>query len=417
MAGKYGAYSATLTGDWAKLGVAFANLSVRFPQAMNSALVEEGEFYRNKMVQGIREQAPGGEAFRPLSPVTIALRKLQGFGGTKALIRTGELRNNIVSVPGKGFVFVGILYSARGQDGRNLAEIGRLNEYGGTVRSVISRKRMRMIAMAMRTTRGSGAPKGGAGIGFVQIPPRPFIRPVIAMYGGRRGAERYMARVARKVGGMLGVINHPDLGGFGAERLPERLARGRAGGFANALRSARKGATGQGLAKGPFSLKRSMNKSFSKARAGVKSGAKAKPAGAALKRVQSFSPVKLARPPKAHRAGKLIRPRKAGGGAPKRSLRLPRAAQKAPAQKAVRAPRVNPQRAQQRAARQVAAQQKRVAQIQARMAQKAQQALARAQTAQARAQKQALKAHLRANPQHNAHVRHRQMRMNLGHKV
>jgi len=253
--GKHGVYNASLTGDWAKLGDAFANLSVRFPQAMQAALVEEGEFYRRKIVEGIRQQAPGGLRFKPLSPVTLALRKLLGFGGTKALIRTGELRNNVVTVAKQDEVFVGVLYASRGADGRSLADIGRLHEYGGVVRSAISRARMRLIAQALRKAglKSSGGMGGQhAGLGMVRIPARPFIRPVIEMYGGKRGAERFMARVARKLGGLLGVINHPDLPGRSLASAAERFAGGATG---RSLKMARTG-RGQRLRKTIVKLKR-----------------------------------------------------------------------------------------------------------------------------------------------------------------
>jgi hypothetical protein len=424
MASKYGVFNATLTGDWARLGTAFANLSMRFPQAMESALHEEGEFYRNKMIEGIREQAPGGQPFRPLSPVTLALRKLMGFSGTKALIRTSEMRNNIVSIPGKGWVFVGIPKTARGEDGRNLAEIGGINEYGGVVRASISKARMRLIAAAMRKTRGrSSGSGGGAGIGMVRIPARPFIRPVIAMYGGRRGAERYMARVARKLGGLLGVINHPDLGGFGVERLPERLAGGRAGGMSKGLRMMRRGGTGKAKKQGKFSLKKSLAKGLYRPGRGVG--------------------VRLKRPPRAPRKPKIIRPRLPKPRAVKKpkTPKVPAAVRrttgrkfkpikppkppKAPRAPKTRQPKGHPfanvnkwmARGKANLAKQKAAEQKRLAREVQKVERAQERAKARAARDKARAEKQAERDYMRANPQHNAHVKARQIRINFGHDV
>jgi hypothetical protein len=45
-----------------------------------------------KIVEGIREQAPGGRAFAPLEPTTLAIRQFRGFRGTKALLVAGDLR-------------------------------------------------------------------------------------------------------------------------------------------------------------------------------------------------------------------------------------------------------------------------------------------------------------------------------------
>ena len=59
--------------------------------SIDKAMLQEGQFLRTKIVEGIREQAPGGRAFAPLAPTSSALRRFRGFGGTKALIAGGDL--------------------------------------------------------------------------------------------------------------------------------------------------------------------------------------------------------------------------------------------------------------------------------------------------------------------------------------
>jgi len=52
---------------------------------------QEAHALRNDIVQGLTSQAPGGEPLKPPSPLTIAARQLEGFGGSKALIVRGDL--------------------------------------------------------------------------------------------------------------------------------------------------------------------------------------------------------------------------------------------------------------------------------------------------------------------------------------
>lgn len=222
--------AARLTGDWGKLAATLSTLSAQFPAAVQAALQEEGQFYRKKIIEGITSQAPGGKAFKPLSPTTLAIRKATGFGGTKALIRTGDLRNSVsVAQAGKGAIFVGVLYTARGEDGRKLADIAKINEYGATIRTVLTKARLRFLRGIMRKARLSSGDSGreqGA-VGFTRIPPRPFLQPIFDMYSGMRGGLRFQARVAQKLGGMLGVLNHPDLGGKNPVAIPGKLLGGK----------------------------------------------------------------------------------------------------------------------------------------------------------------------------------------------
>lgn len=342
MASKYGVYGASLTGNWQRLGDALGTLSVRFPQAMQRSLAEEAEFYRRKMVEGIRDQAPGGEKFKPLQPITIALRKVMGFHGTKALIRTGELRNNIQAVVEDGVAFVGILYTARGANGKSLADIGRIHEFGATIRAVISRAKLRMIQAAMRKLGNSPSGGGGRGLGVVTIPPRPFIGPTFRMWGGKRGADRFMARVARKLGGLLGVINHPDLGGRGLETIPEKLVAGGQG--ASVAKGMRMMRGGLGKGRGGTKKSASFNRMFmGLARRGGGPGVSKTRGtiGSGMMKMFGGRGPKLKAPPRIRRTSKLIKPRNpmSFANAVKR-VASPRTARGARAPRAPRAPRV-----------------------------------------------------------------------------
>ena len=81
--------------------------------AFDKALLQEAQFLRTKIVEGIREQAPGGRAFTPLAPTTLAIRQFRGFHGTKALLVQGDLRNSITVTKDGDKVFVGVLRTAQ----------------------------------------------------------------------------------------------------------------------------------------------------------------------------------------------------------------------------------------------------------------------------------------------------------------
>ena len=86
------------TGDWAVARRLLAGAPVKLKLAVGMALRQEAQLLRKEIVQGITKQAPGGEAFKPLSPLTLAARKMKGRGGTKALMVRGDLRNAIAAI-------------------------------------------------------------------------------------------------------------------------------------------------------------------------------------------------------------------------------------------------------------------------------------------------------------------------------
>ena len=91
------------TGDWARARRLLTAAPQRLQAAIGTAVRQEAHALRNEIVQGLTRQAPGGEPLKPPSPLTIAARELEGFGGTKALIVRGDLRNSItVVVQGEG---------------------------------------------------------------------------------------------------------------------------------------------------------------------------------------------------------------------------------------------------------------------------------------------------------------------------
>jgi hypothetical protein len=147
---------------------------------------------------------------KPLAPTTLAVRQVVGFKGTKPLLNRGDLRNGIVVKREGGAIFVGVLRNAKGKNGKAIAKIAEINEFGS--RPIVIRltlKAHRFLMMAFRKAgidrQRSEGPKG-AMIVIVQIPARPVFTPVFEKYLSDQGAvaERVMGRIARRLSGDLG---------------------------------------------------------------------------------------------------------------------------------------------------------------------------------------------------------------------
>ncbi|RJS14141.1 hypothetical protein DRW03_35455 [Corallococcus sp. H22C18031201] len=193
------------TGDWARARQLLAAGSSRLEGALQTALRQEAHALRNEVVQGLTQQAPGGEPLRPPSPLTLAARQLAGFNGTKSLLVSGALRNSISVVVEGDEAFIGISRSAKSPDGESLVDVAQRQEYGGPPVVILMTPRMRRYVFALMRKAGQ-VPTGGSGRGVVvtQTAARPFLRPAFARF--RQGASRrFLLRVAKEL----------DLGGPG----------------------------------------------------------------------------------------------------------------------------------------------------------------------------------------------------------
>ena len=184
----------------ADLGHARAHTRQRLQAALGTAVRQEAHALRNEIVQGLTRQAPGGEPLKPPSPLTIAARELEGFGGTKALIVRGDLRNSITVVVQGDEAFIGVSRSARSKDGASMMDLAKLHEFGGPPVIIPLTPKMRRFLFALLRQAGK-EPTGGSGRGVivVQVPARPFLRPAFDKF--REGASRrFLERVARELG-------------------------------------------------------------------------------------------------------------------------------------------------------------------------------------------------------------------------
>lgn len=188
------------TGDWARARRLLTAAPQRLQAAIGTAVRQEAHALRNEIVQGLTRQAPGGEPLKPPSPLTIAARELEGFGGTKALIVRGDLRNSITVFVQGDEAFIGVSRSARSKDGASMVDLAKLHEFGGPPVIIPMTPKMRRFLFALLQQAGK-EPTGGSGRGVivVQVPARPFLRPAFDKF--REGASRrFLERVARELG-------------------------------------------------------------------------------------------------------------------------------------------------------------------------------------------------------------------------
>jgi hypothetical protein len=195
----------TKVGDWDFARRFVSTAARRFKEAVDKAVLQEAQFFRTKIVEGLREQAPGGQPFAPLAPTTLAIRRFRGFKGTKALIVRGDLRNSIVVVKQPGGVFVGVLRTAKGKAGQPLVNVAAVHEFGSRpIVLKLTPKARRFLHAAFRSA-GLDAPAGdrpSVGIAVVRVPARPFLRPVFEKYGQAEDvSRRFLERVARVLEG------------------------------------------------------------------------------------------------------------------------------------------------------------------------------------------------------------------------
>lgn len=203
------AVSVSQTGEWQKAISSLTFSSSHLKRGIRKSLLQDGHYLRKQIVTGMRKQEPGGKKYKPLASTTIATRRFRGFRGRKALIRSADLRNS-VSVKAIGeAVFVGALRTKRSSDGRSLANIFRVHEFGAGPIAIKITPKMRRFLHAMlsktRATRGVGGGTGGTGVIIVSVPARPTFTPVFDKYAKPSVIRpRLLARLALNMNGALG---------------------------------------------------------------------------------------------------------------------------------------------------------------------------------------------------------------------
>lgn len=197
-----------LTGEWKALAQTLSKMGspALWTAASSQAMGREAHRLRGIIIKGFNAQGPKGVKWKKLAHMTIALRRAMGFRGTKALMRSGDLRNSIKVVEeGSEDWFVGVHRTARSKTGQPLVDIATVHELGskGEIRIKVTPKMRRFfMAMFLKTTSvahrrrmSKSARTGKPGRGrmpkfaimplspstkvlVIRIPARPFIGPV-----------------------------------------------------------------------------------------------------------------------------------------------------------------------------------------------------------------------------------------------
>jgi hypothetical protein len=206
------------TGDWERARSLLAAGPARLRGALGALLEQEAQTLRGQIVEGLKNQAPGGKALPPLAATTLASRRRVGAGGSKALLRRGTLPEAIVVRRSGLEAFVGVSggagggpggggrggagRGAGGGGGKSAADLAKLHEFGAGPFVVRLSPKARRFLFAMLRQSGQergGSEGGGRGVAVIRIPPRPFLRPAFEAY--RKGIR---GRIALQVARLLG---------------------------------------------------------------------------------------------------------------------------------------------------------------------------------------------------------------------
>lgn len=141
-----------LTGDWQKALAMLRDFRKNLPQALQTALLQEAQEARTAIIQGIDSGAPGGQPFKPLSPNTLMVRRIQAAGSAMA---AGRARAGRI---GSRF-------------GRDLARANARQTYGGSAAASgrVLRSMNRALTRSQWTTFGQAVGAGVRKVGGSKI--------------------------------------------------------------------------------------------------------------------------------------------------------------------------------------------------------------------------------------------------------
>ena len=119
---------------------------LKLPKAIDTQMRRQAHRLRTMMVRGIRDQAPGGEAFQPLAETTKKMKK-----SSKALIDNGDLIRSIGvdRVEGGEGYFIGVNRQAQNDEGEPMVDLAELHEEGSAPFVIPITDKMRRFWMAM----------------------------------------------------------------------------------------------------------------------------------------------------------------------------------------------------------------------------------------------------------------------------
>lgn len=177
----------------------------KMPRAVDHALKSGAMELTRTIKIGIRNQRPGGVAFKPLAETTKKLK-----GSSKALIDHGDLLRSIhmydVQVgTGKAW-FVGVNKQTRARNGKSMANIAEIHEYGTRPFNIpVTRKMQRWWdAMVAKGVFRAPLDPRTMWIRHPGVPARPFLRPSFEEW--KKGAQDNFTRDLARALGLTGFL-------------------------------------------------------------------------------------------------------------------------------------------------------------------------------------------------------------------
>lgn len=186
-------------GDWDKARRILRAAPDRVKAAGRKAMLQEMHLLRRFIVEGIRNQAPGGKKIRPLAKSTLATRRIRTTGrrrrsSSKALIQEGDLIGSIAVIQKGTSFFVGVHRQTKSSTGDSMVNIAKINEFGSRPIVIpITPAMRRFLGVLFRHLKKPTA-GSGRGVIVVVIPPRPFMRPAFEKWLAQL-RPRYFSRV------------------------------------------------------------------------------------------------------------------------------------------------------------------------------------------------------------------------------
>lgn len=167
-----------------EMEVAAQRMSGGIKDAINDAVEKEAGLLEQTIVDGLENQAPGGRSILPLSPMTLAMRRLPSHGNrnqsssTKALIASRELLSGVRKRKYKDMWFtVGVHREERNTSGMSLESLATIHEKGTRAYTVVVTPRMHMFSLFLMSQGILRAPWPVGKVLNRKIPARPFLEP------------------------------------------------------------------------------------------------------------------------------------------------------------------------------------------------------------------------------------------------
>lgn len=157
-----------LTGDWKGALKKLEDLPNEIRRRAQLAVLRAVVYYVSKVREGLLTQAPGGKAFQPLHPFTLAQRPGGGEGG-KRLIDHADLLGAIAYSLAPDGLSGRVGVQRKVVNGKDLVNIARVQSTGAVI-AVTQRMRAYLHGEGLHLK---------ASTTHIIIPPSPFLEPVL----------------------------------------------------------------------------------------------------------------------------------------------------------------------------------------------------------------------------------------------